>query len=155
LNEIMSDTSQVLHIRTIIDKALETRHADIQKSVRACVADVLALDPSKVTPEASLIADLGAESLDFLDHVFRLETEYGVKIPRDGIRLAAQEGLADGFEKAGVLTDEALERMRILMPEVPAAKLATGLRTHQIPELFTMESFVRLVAWRLAETSKV
>jgi hypothetical protein len=45
--------------------------------------------------------------------------------------------------------------MRILMPEVPAAKLATGLRTHQIPELFTMESFVRLVAWRLAETSKV
>jgi acyl carrier protein len=154
LNEIMSDTSQVLHIRQIIDKALETRHADIQKSVRACIADVLALDPSKVTPEASLIADLGAESLDFLDLVFRLETEYGVKIPRDGIRLAAQEGLADGFEKAGVLTDEALERMRILMPEVPAAKLAKGLRTHQIPELFTMESFVRLVAWRLAETSK-
>jgi acyl carrier protein len=151
----MSDTSQVLHIRAIIDKALETRRADIQKSVRACVADVLALDPSKVTSEASLIADLGAESLDFLDLVFRLETEYGVKIPRDGIRLAAQEGLADGFEKAGVLTDEALERMRILMPEVPAAKLATGLRTHQIPELFTMESFVRLVAWRLAETSKV
>jgi acyl carrier protein len=153
LNEIMADTSQVLHIRKIIDQALETRHADIQKSVRACVADVLALDPSKVTPEASLIADLGAESLDFLDLVFRLETEYGVKIPRDGIRLAAQEGLADGFEKAGVLTDEALERMRILMPEVPAAKLAKGLRTHQIPELFTMESFVRLVAWRLAETS--
>lgn len=149
----MADTSQVLHIRKIIDQALETRHADIQKSVRACVADVLALDPSKVTPEASLIADLGAESLDFLDLVFRLETEYGVKIPRDGIRLAAQEGLADGFEKAGVLTDEALERMRILMPEVPAAKLAKGLRTHQIPELFTMESFVRLVAWRLAETS--
>jgi acyl carrier protein len=149
----MSDTTQVLHIRKIIDQALETRHAAIQKSVRACIADVLALDPSKVTPEASLIADLGAESLDFLDLVFRLETEYGVKIPRDGIRLAAQEGLADGFEKAGVLTDEALERMRILMPEVPAAKLAKGLRTHQIPELFTMESFVRLVAWRLAETS--
>ena len=86
--------------------------------------------------------------------MFRLfETEYGVKIPRDGIRLAAQEGLADGFEKAGVLTDEALERMRILMPEVPPAKLAKGLRTHQIPELFNMESFVRLVAWRLAETS--
>jgi acyl carrier protein len=147
--------AQVQHIRTITDQALATRHADIQKSVRACVADVLALDPAKVTPEASLIADLGAESLDFLDLVFRLETEYGVKIPRDGIRLAAQEGLADGFEKGGVLTDEALERMRILMPEVPAAKLATGLRTHQIPELFTMESFVRLVAWRLAETSKV
>jgi len=115
------------------------------------VADVLAIDPAKVTPDASLIADLGAESLDFLDLVFRLETEYGVKIPRDGIRLAAQDGLADGFDQGGVLTEEALERMRILMPEIPASKLASGLRTHQIPELFTTETFVRLVAWRLAE----
>jgi acyl carrier protein len=123
--------------------------------VAAIVAEALGRPAADVRLESNLMDDLGAESLDFLDLVFRLETEYGVKIPRDGIRLAAQEGLADGFEKGGVLTDEALERMRILMPEVPAAKLATGLRTHQIPELFTMESFVRLVAWRLAETSKV
>ena len=36
---------------------------------------------------------------------------------------------------------------------IPAAKLASGLRTHQIPELFTTETFVRLVAWRLAENN--
>ena len=47
----------------------------------------------------------------------------------------------------------ALERMRILMPEIPASRLASGLRTHQIPELFTTETFVRLVAWRLAEAN--
>ena len=149
----MADNTQVHQIREKVDEVLKTRQDQIFSTVRACVADVLAIDPAKVTPDASLITDLGAESLDFLDLVFRLETEYGVKIPRDGIRLAAQDGLADGFDKGGVLTDDALERMRILMPEIPAAKLANGLRTHQIPELFTTETFVRLVAWRLAENN--
>jgi len=149
----MADNTQVHQLRDRVDEVLKTRQDQIFATVRACVADVLAIDPAKVTPDASLIADLGAESLDFLDLVFRLETEYGVKIPRDGIRLAAQDGLADGFDQGGVLTEDALERMRILMPEIPAAKLASGLRTHQIPELFTTETFVRLVAWRLAESS--
>jgi acyl carrier protein len=149
----MADNTQVHQLRARVDEVLKTRQDQIFATVRACVADVLAIDSAKVTPDASLIADLGAESLDFLDLVFRLETEYGVKIPRDGIRLAAQDGLAEGFDQGGVLTAEALERMRILMPEIPAAKLATGLRTHQIPELFTTETFVRLVAWRLAENT--
>jgi acyl carrier protein len=149
----MADNTQVHQLRQRVDDVLKTRQDQIFATVRACVADVLAIDPAKVTPDASLIADLGAESLDFLDLVFRLETEYGVKIPRDGIRLAAQDGLADGFDQGGVLTEDALERMRILMPEIPAAKLASGLRTHQIPELFTTETFVRLVAWRLAESA--
>jgi acyl carrier protein len=148
----MADNTQVHQLRARVDEVLKTRQDQIFATVRACVADVLAIDPAKVTPDASLIADLGAESLDFLDLVFRLETEYGVKIPRDGIRLAAQDGLAEGFDQGGVLTEEALERMRILMPEIPASKLASGLRTHQIPELFTTETFVRLVAWRLAES---
>jgi acyl carrier protein len=148
----MADNTQVHQLRERVDEVLKTRQEQIFSTVRACVADVLAIDPAKVTPDASLIADLGAESLDFLDLVFRLETEYGVKIPRDGIRLAAKEGLADGFDQGGVLTAEGLERMRILMPEIPASKLASGLRTHQIPELFTTETFVRLVAWRLAES---
>jgi acyl carrier protein len=149
----MADNTQVHQLRARVDEVLKTRQDQIFATVRACVADVLAIDPAKVTPDASLIADLGAESLDFLDLVFRLETEYGVKIPRDGIRLAAQDGLADGFDQGGVLTEDALERMRILMPEIPASKLTSGLRTHQIPELFTTETFVRLVAWRLAESA--
>jgi acyl carrier protein len=150
----MSDNTQVHKIREQVDALLKTRHDAIVKTVQTCTADVLAIDAAKVVATASLIDDLGAESLDFLDLVFRLETEYGVKIPRDGIRLAAQDGLADGFDKAGVLTPEALERLIILMPEVPGEKFAPGLRTHQIANLFTVETFVRLVAWRLAETGK-
>ena len=148
----MTDNSQVHQVRDRIDHLLVTKRDELCEHVRNTVAEVLAIDPGKVTPGLSLIDDLGAESIDFLDLVFRLETEYGVKIPRDGIRLVAQDGLAGGFERSGVLTAEALERLRVLMPEVPAERLAPGLRSNEIPNLFTVETFVRLVAWRLAET---
>ena len=148
----MTDNSQVQQVRDRIDRVLATKHDELYGKVLACVADVLAIDRAKITPGASLIDDLGAESLDFLDLVFRLETDYRVKIPRDGIRLVAQDGLAEGFERADGVTPEALERLRILMPEVAQARLTTGLRPNQIPNLFTVETFVRLVAWRLAES---
>jgi acyl carrier protein len=148
----MTDNSQVQKVREGVDAVLAKQHDQLYGKVLACVADVLAIDPAKITPNASLIDDLGAESLDFLDLVFRLETDHKVKIPRDGIRLVAQEGLADGFEQAGVLTPAAIERLRILMPEVSQAKLVPGLRSHQIPNLFTVETFVRLVAWRMSDS---
>jgi len=149
----MTDNSQVQDVRNQVDALLATRHQELYGKVLGCVADVLAIDPGKITPSASLIDDLGAESLDFLDLVFRLETDHKIKIPRDGIRLVAQDGLGEGFEQAGVLTPAALERLRILMPEVAQARLVPGLKAHQIPNLFTVETFVRLVAWRLAETN--
>jgi acyl carrier protein len=149
----MTDNSQVQEVRNRVDALLAARHDELYGKVLGCIADVLAIDPGKITPAASLIDDLGAESLDFLDLVFRLETDHKIKIPRDGIRLVAQDGLGEGFEQAGVLTPAALERLRILMPEVAQSRLAPGLRSHQIPNLFTVETFVRLVAWRLAETN--
>jgi len=146
----MVDNSQVQHIRNSVDAILTDRHDEIYGTVRQCVAEVLSIDPAKVNPHASLIEELGAESIDFLDLIFRLETAYSIKIPRDGIRLAAQDGLSNGFDHAGVVTDAGLERLRVLMPEVDAARLSSGLRSHQIPSLFSPETFVRLVAWRLA-----
>src|SRR5258705_2987422 len=126
------DNSQVLQIRALVDQVLATRHDELYNHVLGCVADVLAIDKSSIAPDASLIDDLGAESLDFLDLVFRLETDFHVKIPRDGVRLMAQDGLADGFEHAGVLTFEALERLRLLMPEVAQDRLVPGPRSDPV-----------------------
>jgi acyl carrier protein len=148
---VMADNTQVQEVRDRVDALLASKHDELYQKILGSVADVLALDPAKISPSASLIDDLGAESLDFLDLVFRLETDHKVKIPRDGIRLLAQEGLAEGFEQGGVLTPAALDRLRILMPEVTQSRLAPGLKAHQIPNLFTVETFVRLVAWRLTE----
>ena len=147
----MIDNTQVLHIRTLVDEVLATRHDELYDHVLKCVADVLAIDKADIARDASLIDTLGAESLDLLDLIFRLETEFHVKIPRDGVRLLAQEGLTNGFEHTGVLTPDALERLRLLMPEVAQDRLVPGLRSAQLPNLFTVETFVRLVAWRLGE----
>jgi acyl carrier protein len=146
----MVDNSQVQHIRSSVDAILNDRHDEIYGTVRQCIAEVLSIDPGKVSPHASLIDELGAESIDFLDLIFRLESAFSIKIPRDGIRLAAQDGLSDGFERAGIVTDAGLERLRVLMPEVDNSRLTSGFRSHQIPNLFSPETFVRLVAWRLA-----
>jgi acyl carrier protein len=149
----MAETSQIEQIRERVDRVLATRHDELYEKVRTCVAEALAIDPAKVVPGASLIEDLGAESLDFLDLVFRLETEYGVKIPRDGILLAARDGLA-GFDENGALSNDALNRLRLLMPEVAPGRIVPGLRSSQISNLFTAETFVRLVAWRLADVAR-
>lgn len=147
----MTDNSDVLRIREHVDRLLASEHDELYARVLACVAQVLNVDADRIAPASSLIDDLDAESLDFLDLVFRLETDHKVKIPRDGIRTLVREGLGDRFEKAGVLTPEAIERIRILMPEVDPVRLVPGLRWHEVPRLFTVETFVRLLAWRLAE----
>lgn len=151
----MSDASEIKRIRERVDRVLATRHDEMFEKVRLLVADVLAVDAAKVTPTASLIDELGAESIDFLDLVFRLESEYHVKIPRDGLLAAARAGLGSAFDEKGVLSPEALERLSLLMPEVAAERIAPGLRSHQVPTLFTAETFVRLVAWRLSEQEVV
>lgn len=149
----MVDTSGVREIRNRVDHFLTTRHHELYERVRTSIAEALAVDLAKIRPEASLIDDLGAESIDFLDLVFRLETAYGVKIPRDGIMRTAREGLGASFDHRGVLSNDALERLKILMPEVAPDRFAPGLRTDQVPNLFTTETFVRLLAWRLADGS--
>ena len=57
----------------------------IYPQVRAIVADVLVVDEAEITPDGSLVDEYGAESIDFLDLVYRLEREFKVKIPRGKI----------------------------------------------------------------------
>ena len=81
--------------------------------VRAIVADVLVLDEDEVSMDSRLIADLGAESIDFLDLVFQLEKEFNVKIPRGQLEKNARGELAeDEFEKGGVVTDQGLVALK-------------------------------------------
>lgn len=147
-----ANAMEVLKIRETADRVLATRHAEILATVQAAIAEVLGREPAEVTPTSSLMNDLNAESLDFLDLLFRLESSFGIKIPRGGIQRATQGSLTEAeFQQNGVLTEAALERLRILMPEVDATRLKTGLTAREIPALFNPETFTRLVAWRIGE----
>ena len=95
----------------------------IWSKVREAFAEALGLDDDEVTLESTVIGELGAESLDFLDIAFRLERSFDIKIPRGGIEDAAREGVDDeDYEVDGVLTSTALTRLAEAMPEVPASR---------------------------------
>lgn len=151
----MSDANhitEVQQIRATADRVLATRHDEILTTVRASIAEVLGRDVDEIQPNASLMENLNAESLDFLDLLFRLESAFSIKIPRGGIQRATQGSLTEAeFQENGVLTAAALDRLRILMPEIDPSKFQPGLTARQIPALFTPETFARLVAWRIGE----
>ena len=112
--------------------------------VRDAFAAALGLEDDEVEMDGKLIEDLGAESLDFLDIVYRLERAFDIKIPRGGIEGTAQEE-AGQYEVDGILTEAGLAALRQLMPEVPAAEFVDGMRVTEVPEVFRVATFYNLV----------
>ena len=110
------------------------------------VADALGCDVDDVKRDSSLINDLGAESIDFLDLVFRLERAFKVKIPRGKIVEDSRGTLTEAeFEQKGLVTERGLAQLRAFLSEVPADRFRSPLKVAEIPRLFTAETFCKLV----------
>jgi acyl carrier protein len=114
--------------------------------VAETIADALGCDVEDVKPKASLIGDLDAESIDFLDMVFRLERAFKIKIPRGKIVENARGDLPESeFEDKGIVTEKGLAQLKAYLSEVPAERFKTPLKAADIPRLFTPETFCKLV----------
>jgi acyl carrier protein len=125
--------------------ATNPTRAEIDEQVRRIVAESLGRDLAAVTLEASLTEELGAESLDFLDIVFKIERAFAVQITRGEMERAARGDMTDeAFAPGGLISAEGLDRLRALMPEA-AARIQPGLRTVQIMSLFTARTFASIV----------
>ena len=119
---------------------------EVYPKVAQIVSDALGCEPDEVKPQSSLIVDLDAESIDFLDLVFRLEKGFGVKIPRGKIVEDARGPLAEAeFETKGIVTEAGLARLREFLSEVPTARFQTPLMAADVPRLFTTETFCKVV----------
>ena len=115
--------------------------------VAEIVADALARNLAEVRLDSRLIDDLGAESIDFLDVVFRLEQAFKVEIPRGQILEDARGELSEQeFEQNGRLTDAGVARLKPVLSEVPQGRFHPGMKVGDIPALFTVETFCKLVA---------
>jgi len=122
----------------------------VPEQVRQIIADALGKDRGEVTVTSSLMEDLGAESLDFLDIVFQLEQSFGIEITRGEMERAAKGDMSDDdFAPGGVISEAGLARLRELMPEAEA-RIKPGLRPRQILSLFTVQTFVNLVTAKQA-----
>ena len=103
------------------------------------------MDPARVTPRSILMADLGAESLDFLDLVFELERTFHIQITRGEMERAARGDMTEeAFAPAGVISPAGLLRLQQLMPEAHD-RIVPGLRPVQILGLFSVQTFANLV----------
>src|ERR1700693_6076760 len=127
----------------------EINQADILTvlpTVSATVADALGCDIEEVKPDASLIDDLNAESIDFLDLVFRLERAFKIKIPRGKVVENARGDLPEAeFEQKGIVTEKGMAQLRSYLSEIPAERFKTPMKVVDIPRLFTPETFCKLV----------
>src|SRR6476646_1346149 len=120
--------------------------AAIYPTVAATVADALGCETDEVTPEASLIEDLNAESIDFLDIVFRLERAFKMKMPRGKVVEKARGSLSEAeFEQNGIRTDVGFAQLRAYLSEVPDARFKRPTKVKDIPRLCTAETFCKLV----------
>lgn len=116
-------------------------------TVAEAIADALGCDTDEMRPDASLMDEYDAESIDFLDIVFRLERTFNVKIPRGKIVEDARGDLPESdFEQKGYLTDLGLQTLRAHMTEVPDDRFTDPMKAADIPRLFTVETFCRVVA---------
>jgi acyl carrier protein len=118
----------------------------VYPKVAETMADALGCDVEQLQLDVPLIEGLGAESIDFLDIVFRLERVFKVKIPRGKIVEDARGDLSEAeFERQGYLTAAGLQRLREYLSEVPAARFVSPMKVADVPLLFTVETFCRLV----------
>jgi acyl carrier protein len=122
---------------------------EVFEKVRTALVDALGVDDDEVTPNATMVGDLGAESIDFLDIVFRLEKNFDVKIPRGELfpeNLAAADS---NFVKDGVVTEAGLTELRARMPHADVDRFAEDPKVENIQDMFTVQMIVNFVDAKL------
>src|SRR6516165_25912 len=127
----------------------------VYKKVTKVLIEALNVDQDEVTPTATLQGDLGAESIDFLDIVFRLEREFAIKIPRGELFPEQLLESSTDFLRDGHLTDEGLAARRVRMPFAESRNLERERRLSKIDDLFTVGLLVSYVMWKLGGGGKL
>jgi len=137
----------VIHFKRI--KIMAKSRDEIFKSVQNVLVDALGIDEDEVKPQSTLIGDLGAESIDFLDIVFRLEKAFGIKIPRE--ELFPIENMMNNPEyiKDGKLTPKGISEIKSKMPHIDLSGFETNPDVNKLGDLFTVESIVKYIEGKL------
>src|SRR5882724_3819919 len=122
---------------------------EIYQKVSATLVDALNVEEDEISPASTLQGDLGAESIDFLDIVFRLEREFGIKIPRNEL---FPESIFQGdpeFVQNGKVTQRGLNELRDRMPFADLSKFEANPDLNKISDLFTVEMITKYIERKL------
>ncbi len=129
------------------------QNGEVVKNVQTIISQALKVDESKVRLDASLIKDLGAESIDFLDIVFRLEKAFKIKIPKG--ELFPEKLLTDArFVTNGRVTEAGLEELKRKIPNGRWDDFTKNPIVSNLGEVFTVGMIVDYLTEKLATASK-
>ena len=118
---------------------------EVFAKVKEVLVDALGVDDDAVTDKATLTGDLGAESIDFLDIVFRLEKTFAIKIPRG--ELFPDDILNNPeYVESGKLTANGLAQLKKTMPHADFTDFEKDPDVNKMPNLFTVRTIVNYVA---------
>ena len=122
---------------------------EVFEKVQGALIDALGVDDDECTPEATLVDDLGAESIDFLDIVFRLEKTFNIKIPRE--ELFPEDILNNAeYVQDGKMTDVGLEKLRERMPFADLSRFALNPAVQDFGKMLTVQDMCRYVEGKIS-----
>ena len=123
---------------------------EIYSKVQAVLVDALGVDEDEVTPQAVIRDDLGAESIDFLDIMFRLEKAFGIKIPKGEMM---PENLANdpNVVQNGVVTPAGIAMLKEKMPHSDFSEFEKDPKLDNMSKLFTVDAIVNYVEQKLQQ----
>jgi acyl carrier protein len=122
---------------------------EVHARVTKVLVQSLGVEEDNVIPSATLQGDLGAESIDFLDILFRLEREFRIKIDRNELFPDPISPDDPVFARDGRLTDEGLTALRLRMPYANFRDLDFDRRLNRVDELFTVDLLASFITWKL------
>ena len=124
---------------------------EIDARVKRVLVDALGVEEDDITSSATLQGDLGAESIDFLDIVFRLEREFNIQIPRGELFPESVFRGDPEFMSEGMVTDKGVAELRSRMPYADLGSFDRDRQLSAVPDLFTVDLITRYIAWKLAQ----
>ena len=117
--------------------------------IQEVLSDALGVDTEEVAAEATLAGDLGAESIDFLDIVFRLEKAFSIKIPKG--ELFPDDILNNpDFVEGDRMTTSGVAHLKLAMPHADFSAFEAEPVIAKMPDLFTVDTIVNYVENKLA-----
>ena len=121
---------------------------EIFEKVQAALVDALGVEDDEVTPEATMVGDLGAESIDFLDIVFKLEKAFDINIPRE--ELFPDDILTNAaYVKDGKVTEGGISELKSRLPWADLSKFEQNPRVQDFGNLLTVNDLCRYVQSKL------
>ena len=122
---------------------------EIYAKVVKVLVETLNVDEDEVTPTSTLQGGLGAESIDFLDIVFRLERAFEIRIPNDELFPGSLFQGEPELVQNGLVTEQGLTELSSRMPYANLAGFARDRRLSAVPDLFTVDLLAQYIAWKL------